>query len=107
MHHLQQVLDRLKSASLKIQPHFLQHKVNFLGHIVSSRRVSPDPSKTVKVKEWPTPTSTQEVQPFLGLASYHHCFIQNFAMIAKPLLKVTEKKNLLNGQNSVRKHLIT
>ena len=32
LHHLQQVLDRLKSAGLKIQPskcHFLQHEVNF------------------------------------------------------------------------------
>ena len=96
LHHLQQVLDRLKSAGLKIQPskcHFLQHEVNFLGHIVLSRGVSPDPSKTVKVKEWPTPTSTQEVQQFLGLASYYRHFIQNFAMISKPLHQATEKKN--------------
>ena len=96
LHHLQQVLDRLKSAGLNIQPskcHFLQHEVNFLGHIASSRGVSPDPSKTVKVKEWPTPTSTQEVQQFLGLASYYRRFIQNFAMIAKPLHQVTGKKN--------------
>ena len=53
LHHLQQVLDRLKSAGLKIQPskcHFLQQKVKFLGHIVSSEGVSPDPSKTSKVE---------------------------------------------------------
>ena len=35
----------------------------------------------------------QEVQQFLGLTSYYCCFIQNFAMIAKPLHQVTEKKN--------------
>ena len=53
LHHLQQVLDHLKSAGLKIQPskcHFLQQKVNFLGHIVSSEAVSPDPSKISRVK---------------------------------------------------------
>ena len=54
LHHLKQVLNRLKSGGLNIQPskyQFLQHEVKFLGHIVLSRGVSPDPSKTVKVKE--------------------------------------------------------
>ena len=63
LHHLQQVLDRLKLAGLKIQPskcHFLQRKVNFL-HVVSNEGVLPDPSKTSKVKDWPTPSSVQEV----------------------------------------------
>ena len=90
--HIQQVLDRLKSARLKIQRHFLQRKVNFLGHIVSSKGVSPDPSKTSKIKEWPIPKSVQEVQQFLGLANYYRRFIKNFATIAKPLHQTTERK---------------
>ena len=68
LHHLQQILDRLKSAGLKIHPskcHFLQKKVNFLGHIVSAGGVSPDPSKTSRINEWPIPKSVQEVQQFL------------------------------------------
>jgi len=95
LHHLQQVLDRLKSAGLKIQPkkcHFLQREVNFLGHIVSSARVSPDPSKTSKIKEWPIPKSVQEVQQFLGLVNYYRHFIKNFATIAKPLHQTMEGK---------------
>jgi len=64
-----------------------------LGYIVSSEGVSPDPSKTSKVKEWSTPKSLQEVQQFLGLANYYRCFIRNFAAIAKPLHQATEKKN--------------
>ena len=95
LHHLQQVFDRLKSAGLKIHPsecHFLHKKVNFLGHIVSTEGVSPDPSKTSIVKEWPTPKSVKEVQQFLGLANYYRRFIKNFAMIAKPLHQATEKQ---------------
>ena len=95
LHHLQQVFDCLKSAGLKIQPskcHFLQKKVNFLGHIVSSEGVSPDPSKTDRAKGWPTPKSVQEVQQFLGLANYYRRFIKNFATIAKSLHQATEKK---------------
>ena len=59
---------------------------------MSANGVSPDPEKTVKVKDWPTPTSRQETQQFLGLANYYRRFIKDFATIAKPLHKLTEKK---------------
>ena len=94
LHNLQQVFDRLKLAGLKLHPdkcQFLQHQVHFLGHIVSAKGVAPDPSKTAKVKEWPTPTSAQETQRFLGLANYYRRFIKDFATIAKPLHQATEK----------------
>ena len=95
--HLQQVLEWLQQAGLILQPkkcQFLQHKVNFLGHIISSTGISPDPSKTSKVKEWPRPTSVQETQQFLGFANYYRCFVKDFAAIAKPLHQLTEKKAL-------------
>ena len=50
-----------------------------------------DPAKTEKVAAWPCPTSVTEVQRFLGLASYYRRFIRNFAEIAKPLHRLTEK----------------
>ena len=96
LHHLQQVLEHLKSTGLKIHPskcHFLQRKMSFLGHIVSPEGVSPDPSKTAKVKEWPTPKLVLEVQQFLGLANYYRRFVKDFATLAKPLHQDTEKKN--------------
>ena len=52
--------------------------------------MSTDPAKVEKVTHWPTPTSTQEVQQFLGLTSYHRKFIQNFASIARPLQRLIE-----------------
>jgi len=48
--------------------------------------------KIAKVKEWPKPTSVQEVQQFLGLANYYRCFVKNFTAVARPLHQLTEKK---------------
>ena len=68
----------------------MEPSVQFLGH-VSAEGISPDPSKTSQVREWPVPTSVKETQQFLGLASYYRRFIKNFASIASPLHKLTEK----------------
>ena len=62
------------------------------GHLsgpcgVSSR----DPDKTDRVNHWPTPESAKEVQQFLGLVNYYRRFIKDFASLAKPLHRLTEK----------------
>ena len=67
-----QVFECLENAGLKLQPHkchLLESKIRFLGHVVSTQGVSPDPEKSDIVKQWPTLTSAKEVQQFLGLAS--------------------------------------
>ena len=69
---------------------FLKKRVEYLGHIVSEDGVSVDPRKVEKVSTWPTPSSTKEVQQFLGLANYYRKFIQDYAKSAKPLHKLTE-----------------
>ena len=40
---------------------------------------------------WPVPTTTKEVQRFLGLANYYRRFVPNFATKAKPPHYLTEK----------------
>ena len=67
--------------------------MTFLGHTVSSAGIGPDPDKTSKVAQWPTPSSAFEVQQFLGLANYYRWFIRDFAMRAKPLHQLTEKRS--------------
>ena len=94
LHNLQAVFQRLRKANLKLHPQkcsFLRSKVGFLGHVVSREGVSADPSKTEKVANWPVPTSTKEVQQFLGLAGYYRRFVKGFADIARPLHRLTER----------------
>ena len=94
LQNLQAVFERLQLANLKLQPSkcvFFQKEVKFLGHIVSEKGVAADPEKTNKVASWPVPSSKLEVQRFLGLANYYRRFIRDFASIAKPLHRLTEK----------------
>jgi len=61
-----------------------------LRHKVSREGVSTDPAKVEKVANWPTSTSTQEVQQFLGPSLYYRKSIQNFDSIAQTLQRLTE-----------------
>ena len=94
LQNLSTVLHKLQCANLRLkQPKcaFCRKEVLYLGHKVSREGVSTDPMKVEKVANWPTPTTTQEVQQFLGLSSYYRKFIQNFASIARPLQHLTER----------------
>ena len=94
LRNLSTVLHKLQCANLRLKLpkcNFCRKEVLYLGHKVSREGVSTDPAKVEKVTNWPTPTSTQEVQQFLGLSSYYRKFIKNFASIARPLQRLTER----------------
>ena len=89
--NLQNVFERLRTAGLKLKCAFLKKEGLYLGHLVSREGVFTDPTKVGKVAGWPEPTSTEEVQQFLGFASYYQRFIRDFSQIAKPLHRLTER----------------
>ena len=94
LQNLSVVLQRLKEANLRLKPakcSFCKTQVSYLGHIVSRQGVTTDVDKTSKVSNWSTPTTISEVQKFLGLASYYRRFVKNYATIASPLHKLTER----------------
>lgn len=97
LQNLESVFQRLQKAGLKLKPRkfaFFRKEVSYLGHLVSHEEIATDPAKTTKVSHWPLPTTTKEVQKFLGLASYYRRFIRDFAAVAKPLHSLTEHKTL-------------
>ncbi|GBO22891.1 Transposon Tf2-9 polyprotein [Araneus ventricosus] len=64
---------------------FLKSKIEFLGYIIVNGKISPSLDKTVVVQNFPEPKSVKQVQSFLGLTGYFRKFIQNYALVAKPL----------------------
>lgn len=89
---LRMVLQALRSAQLTIKPqkcHFGFQELRFLGHVISSEGVKPDPDKTAAVKNFPRPTDKKSVRRFLGLCAYYRRFVENFSVIAEPLTRLT------------------
>lgn len=88
------VLQRLRELGLKIQPdkcEFLKPELEYLGHVITSEGISPNPKKIEAVNNFKVPRTPTEVKSFLGLAGYYRKFIKNLSKIAKPLTDLSEK----------------
>ena len=106
--NLKLVFTRIQGAGLKLQStkcRFLQTKVKYLSHIISSEEIAADTAKVENVASWPTPSSTRAVQQFFSLASYYKWFIAGFAEIARPLHCPSERTTLLSGLHNAWKPL--
>jgi hypothetical protein len=86
--HLRIVLTRLREHQLYAKFSkcvFWLEKIQFLGHVLSSRGIAVDPSKVKDILEWKPPTTIHQVRSILGLAGYYRRFIPNFSKIVKPI----------------------
>jgi len=91
---LEEVLQRFRKVNIKLKPskcHFCCDQVNYLGHVVSSAGVAPDPQKVSVVNDFPVPRNVKQVHSFLGLCNYYRKFVRGFAKIAAPLNQLTRK----------------
>jgi len=65
--------------------------LEYLGHIISSRGVSTDPSKIQDMLNWPVPTMTK-LRAFLGLTEAYRKFVKNYGILTKPLTAILRLK---------------
>ena len=86
--HIKQVFEKLCTAKLSMKLskcHFPTKKIQYLGHILSTKGIQPLPLKTQAIQNMHPSKTPKQVHDFLGLVGYYRKFIKGFAKIAKPL----------------------
>ncbi|POM76905.1 Hypothetical protein PHPALM_5807, partial [Phytophthora palmivora] len=86
---------------------FVQSKVDFLSHEVSSEGIRADPKKIKAVMEVPFPTSKKGMQSFLGALNYYSRFIQDFAVYGAALYQLKDADFAPGGDLTVAKRSFT
>ncbi|GBL74841.1 Transposon Ty3-G Gag-Pol polyprotein [Araneus ventricosus] len=93
--HVEDILDRLSSAKLRIKLskcQFAQAYVKYLGHLVGQGLRQPAELKAQAIKDLPTPTTKTQVRAFLGLAGYYRGYIPEFSVMIAPLTDLLKGK---------------
>ena len=96
---MQQVLQRLDEAGLTVKMskcQFGMARCVYLGHVVGSGEVRPNPTKIEAVKSFPVPTTKKDVRVFLGLTGYYSRFIPNYSSLAAPLSDLIYNEDMPN-----------
>lgn len=74
---------------------FLKTKIDYLGYKISFNVITPNSDNVNSIMNFPVPTNLKMVQSFIGLASYFRRFVNNFAIVAKPLYEMLKKCNAM------------
>ena len=94
LEHLRKLFIKLREADLKLKEvkcNFLKKHIQYLGHIVLGKGITPMPEKLACIKEMPPPKTPKEVKQFLGLIGYYRKFMPRFSDLARPLNALTRK----------------
>ena len=94
LEHLRKLFIKLREADLKLREvkcNFLKKHIQYLGHIVLGKGITPMPEKLVCIQEMPPPKTPKEVEQFLGLIGYYQKFVPRFSDLARPLNALTQK----------------
>ncbi|KAL7882928.1 hypothetical protein SRHO_G00005860 [Serrasalmus rhombeus] len=93
---LKQVLEATRKANLKLNRDKCRlgvSELTFVGDIMSSKGILPDPMKVSAIENMQRPQCKKEVQRFMGMINYMGKFIPNLSEKIAPLRWLTEKKN--------------
>ena len=116
LENLKVVFRRLRQHNLKLKPKkcvLFRMKAKFLGKIVSYNSVEVDPESLETIKKWPIPTTTKEVESFLGFVNYHREHLPNLAELSIPLYALTGKnpfkwtESCQDAFNKIKEHLLS
>ena len=94
---VKRIVEILKQNNLKIKLKKSENKIActkimFLSHVIENGEIKPSPMKIQALLDFQRPKNLTTLKSFLGYASWHRKFIQNFAKHASPLIRLSEKE---------------
>lgn len=92
---LELVFDKLHAAGLVVSQEkcqFCLPELRYLGYLVDSAGLRPDPTKVEAILNIPRPQNPTEIRRFIGTASWYRRFIPNFSTLTSPLSALTRKR---------------
>lgn len=98
--HVRAVLGRFSEFGIAINPAkcvFAADSLTFLGHIVDSRGLRPNPDNVNTIWLWPQPSTKKELQRFLGSLNFYHRFIPDVANLQAPLYVIATAVKKCDG----------
>jgi hypothetical protein len=91
---LEMVLERCLELNLKFNRdkcQFRKTELPYLGHVLATEGIKPDPAKVEAIQQFPKPTSKSDVARLLGMITYLAKFCPELAQTANPIRRLTQK----------------
>ena len=94
LNDLRTVFERLAADGIIINPNkcvFRVSELDFLGHHIDKRGITPLPEKVQAVRDFPQPQSQRQLRQFIGLVNFYHRFLPHCAQLMQPLHALLSK----------------
>ena len=101
--NLKGLLKRARETNLKLNKKKLRLRlaeVPYMGHLLTSEGVRPDPMKVEAIQQMPKPEDKDGVRRLLGFVNYLSSFLPRLAEVAEPLRRLTEKQVPFHWQSA-------
>ena len=92
--NLTNALQRARDSNLKFNRAKVKLRmtnVPYIGHLLTSEGIKPDPKKVEAIQNMPQPTDVPSVKRFLGMVNYLSKFLPNISTITEPLRQLEAK----------------
>jgi transposase InsO family protein len=94
-------LQRIKAhgVTLNSKCEFFKSEIKFVGHILSSSGIRPDPDKISAITNMPAPQNVSELRCLLGMVNHLSKFCRSLADISAPLRSLLHKDSVWAWQD--------